>query len=305
MTRTIVVGYDGTDHGDDALALGRTLARIAGAELVVACAYPHDPLGESAAGLEVAQELRQDAEQALARARAWLDASAAAAMNGSLKLQAVAGASPSQVLHDLAEQAGAEAIVVGASHHGRGLRLLKGSTPQAVLDHAPCPVAVAPEGYRDAPHARSAPRRIAVAYDGTAESEHALAVAAAWAERAGAHLRIVTAVNSAAVGVYPPPPLDATAYEELAELARADARARVEEAIARLGGLDAEGVVLDGDPVDALVDESAADDLLCTGSRGQGPFRRVLLGSVSARLLRDAACPVLVVPRGSGEPEEA
>ncbi|HZV72143.1 MAG TPA: universal stress protein [Conexibacter sp.] len=37
------------------------------------------------------------------------------------------------------------------------------------------------------------------------------------------------------------------------------------------------------------------------GSRAQGPFRRVLLGSVSTHLLRDAACPVIVVPRGSGE----
>jgi len=27
----------------------------------------------------------------------------------------------------------------------------------------------------------------------------------------------------------------------------------------------------------------------------------VLLGSVSTHLLRDAACPVVVVPRGSGE----
>ena len=72
MTRTIVVGYDGTDHGDDALALGRLLAAIAGAELVVACAYPDDPLGESAAALEVTQELREDAEAKLERARAWL-----------------------------------------------------------------------------------------------------------------------------------------------------------------------------------------------------------------------------------------
>src|SRR5437868_13370788 len=77
MTRTIVVGYDGTDHGDDALALGRLLAGIAGAELVVACAYPDDPLGESAAALEVAQGMREDAERKLERARGWLAGAAA------------------------------------------------------------------------------------------------------------------------------------------------------------------------------------------------------------------------------------
>jgi nucleotide-binding universal stress UspA family protein len=306
MTRTIVVGYDGSDHGDDALALGRLLARIAGGELVVACAYPHDPLGESAAGLEVAQELRGDAERTLEKARAWLDGAAGGAGAPAADLRAVAGASPSRVLHELAEQTGAEAIVVGATHHGKALRLLTGSTPQAVLDHAPCPVAVAPDGFRDATHGDGVPRRIAVAYDGSPEAEHTLAVAAGWARHAGARLRIVTAVNSAAVGVYPPPPLDATAYEELAQLARDDARARLDDAIGRLEkGVDAEGAVLDGDAAARLVEESAADDLLFTGSRGQGPFRRVLLGSVSTHLLRDAACPVIVVPRGSGEPEDA
>ncbi|HMJ02597.1 MAG TPA: universal stress protein [Conexibacter sp.] len=310
MTRTIVVGYDGSDHGDDALALGRLLARIAEANLVVACAYPHDPLGESATGLEVAQELREEAERTLGKARAWLDGAGAPGAAGA-DLRAVAGPSPSHVLHELAEQTSAEAIVVGATHHGKALRLLTGSTPQAVLDHAPCAVAVAPDGFRDTPATAvgesSAPRRLAVAFDGSPEAEHTVAVAATWARRAGARLRVVMVVNSvAAVGAYPPPPLDVTAYEELSQLARADARARLDEAIAQLGeGIDAEGAVLDGDPVAMLAEESADDDLLFTGSRSQGPFRRVLLGSVSTHLLRDAACPVLVVPRGSGEPERA
>lgn len=312
MTRTIVVGYDGSDHADDALALGSLLARIADDGLLVACAYPHDPLGESAAGLEVANELRADAERTLEKARAWLDgatgAGAGAAAAGRFELRAIAGPTPSHVLHELAEQTAAEAIVVGATHHGKRLRLLTGSTPQAVLDHAPCAVATAPEGFRGAGDAGGAGglRRVAVAYDGSPEAEHTLATAAEWARRAGATLRLVTAVNSAAIGAFAPPPLDPTSYEELAQLARDDARARLDEAIARLGAdVAAEGVVLDGDPVAMLVEESAAEDLLFTGSRGQGPFRRVLLGSVSTHLLRDAACPVVVVPRGSGDPEGA
>ena len=40
-------------------------------------------------------------------------------------------------------------------------------------------------------------------------------------------------------------------------------------------------------------------DLLVCGSRGRGPLGRVVLGSVSAGVLRKARCPVLVVPRGA------
>jgi nucleotide-binding universal stress UspA family protein len=309
MTPTIVVGYDGTDHGDDALALGRLLAGIASAELLVACAYPDDPLGESAAALEVARGMREDAEGKLGRARTWLAgagggaAAGAAAVDGGVSLRAIAGASPAHVLHELAEASDASAIVVGASHHGRALRLLTGSTPDAVLDHAPCPVAVAPDGYRDAVRgAAGGVRQMAVAYDGSPEARHALEVAASYARLGGARLRVVTALNSAAVGIYPPPPLDVAAYEELSRVARAEAHGRLEEAIAALGSeVDAESAVLDGDIVSVLVQEAKTDDLLFTGSRAKGPFRRVLLGSVSTHLLREAACPVVVVPRGSGE----
>ena len=46
----------------------------------------------------------------------------------------------------------------------------------------------------------------------------------------------------------------------------------------------------------AALDEHEFDLLVC-GSRGYGPMRRVLLGGVSRKLIRRAACPVVVVPR--------
>jgi nucleotide-binding universal stress UspA family protein len=62
-------------------------------------------------------------------------------------------------------------------------------------------------------------------------------------------------------------------------------------------GLRAEAALLDGDPVEALVAESETLDLLVAGSRGYGPVRAVLLGSVSRALVRGAASPVVVSPR--------
>ena len=56
----------------------------------------------------------------------------------------------------------------------------------------------------------------------------------------------------------------------------------------------------DGDPADLLAAESELGvDLMIIGSRGYGPLGAVFLGSVSEHLMRRAACPVIVVPRGA------
>ena len=42
-------------------------------------------------------------------------------------------------------------------------------------------------------------------------------------------------------------------------------------------------------------------DLIVVGTHGRGPIRRAFVGSVAERVLREAACPVLIVRRkGSG-----
>jgi nucleotide-binding universal stress UspA family protein len=53
-----------------------------------------------------------------------------------------------------------------------------------------------------------------------------------------------------------------------------------------------------GDPVEILAGLTSHLDLLVCGSRGYGPLRAVLLGSVARRVAENARCPVIVVPRG-------
>ena len=57
--------------------------------------------------------------------------------------------------------------------------------------------------------------------------------------------------------------------------------------------------VVDGYADDELARFSATVDLLVCGSRGRGPLGSVMLGSVSAGVMRKASCPVLIVPRGA------
>ena len=82
---------------------------------------------------------------------------------------------------------------------------------------------------------------------------------------------------------------------------REDSRAALDKALAALPeGVTAGEEILEGDIVDELasLDEHEVDLLVC-GSRGYGPVRRVLLGGVLRKLIRRAACPVVVVPRGA------
>ena len=60
-----------------------------------------------------------------------------------------------------------------------------------------------------------------------------------------------------------------------------------------------EGTIQVGRPADRLIAMTEAVDVMVVGSRGYGPLKAVLLGGVSGQLIRSAACPVIVVPRGA------
>lgn len=64
-------------------------------------------------------------------------------------------------------------------------------------------------------------------------------------------------------------------------------------------GLRIDRHVLRGAPGSILLRVAEGADLLVVGSRGRGGLTGVLLGSVAQQLVRDAECPVVVVPSQS------
>jgi nucleotide-binding universal stress UspA family protein len=109
----IVIGFDGTDSGEDALALGMLLAGATGSVPLVTVVHPQEyPIGVGRVDAEWVAYMHEQAEQLLGRARRLLGEEAGA------EFREVSAPSESRGLHELAEQERAEMVVVGSSHRG-------------------------------------------------------------------------------------------------------------------------------------------------------------------------------------------
>jgi len=252
MFEHILIGIDGRRGGRDAIALARRLAAPS-ASFVLA----HVDAGPVSWWDHLMEE-----ERVFDRSASML-----AAERERAKIPAaiicVEGASPAHGLHDLAQERAADLIVVGSSRHALLGRVLLGDDARASLDRAPCAVAIAPHGYADS----STPlHEIGLGYDGSPESERALATARELAGRAGAEIKALRVITPANV------------REE------DTGNANWSESVWR-------------SQAEALSDFSRDLDLLIVGSRTHGSLGRVRHGSVPGYLLRHVMCPLLVVPR--------
>jgi nucleotide-binding universal stress UspA family protein len=166
-----------------------------------------------------------------------------------------------------------------------------GGEAERLLHGSPCPGAVVPAG-----GALDDVRTVAVAYDGGEESRAALRTAGALARRLVARLVLVAAVDPRPYG-----PTLAQSRPEAEATAREQAQRVLSQVVEGVGGdLPVESRVAVGPTSQALVQASTEDvDVLVMGSRGYGPVRSVLLGSVSRHVIAHASCPVIVVPRGA------
>lgn len=218
---------------------------------------------------------------------------------GELEKLHVERGSPAEQLRGLAEMGEADLIVLGSTHRAPIGAVVPGSVAEHLLHGAPARLAIAPRGYAQGstpPFVRDQLRVIAVGFDGSRESRAALAEATEIARLAGATLRVIT------VSPPPPPNLGAVATHAGTPPPVADLQGILHDTAAELPAeLRALPVHEKGDPVMKLIERAAEGvDLLVLGSRGRGPLLRIFLGSVSARVIREAPCPVMVVPRSAG-----
>lgn len=291
MYRKILVGYDDSDQAKDALALGKQVANATGAELVVGGVFLIHPMWHG--GIDPI--IREEEVEFGRKLEAGANAAEALA-------EPYPSTSPARGLHELAEEIGADLIVVGSAHRGPIGQALAGSVGVALLHGSPCAVAIAPRGYRE--HSGPSIDTITVGFDGSAESGLALTTASQLARTTGAKLKLVSVVETPVVGTGKSGGDGYHALKDAVEQQMRDQLAEARNAVPE--GIDVEATLSSGDPVRELVGAASAPrTLLVVGSRAYGPVHRVLAGSVSRRLVRSASCPLIVTPRGTHEPREA
>jgi nucleotide-binding universal stress UspA family protein len=273
MFGQVIVGVDGGSSGRDAVAVARLLVAPDG-RLALAYVYELTPV-RGASGAYGPGET----EESMALLEAEREASGVEAA-----LLPITASSVGRGLHYLAESEHADLLCVGSNTRSFAGRVLIGDVTRSALTGAPCAVAVAPLGYAS----RAATiATVGVGYDGSPESEAALAFARELAAHHGAALKALSVVEP-------------SGYASLVRSGgggEADER-HLEEAKAELAAVEGvEGEVAFGLAGEELALFSARVDLLVVGSRGYGPIRSLMLGGTAVHLAGNARCPLLVLPR--------
>jgi nucleotide-binding universal stress UspA family protein len=276
MFDNVIIGADNAEAGRDALALAQQLAAPRG-QLTLAYVQVGAPPPEPDSA---AMSLAADRQPVVTSLRSLRDES-----HLDARVVVVQTVSVAAGLHELAFRHDADLLVIGTSRRDLAERTLVRDDTRAVLKNPPCPVAVAPLGYGRRPPALD---RIGAAYDGSPESERAVALARELAARNGGRASAFEAVRE---------PLNVRdAWDPQPEIDERVAQAR--RRIATLGGVEARAAAsADGDPVEALAHYAESVDLLVLGSHAYRPTDSLLAGSTAQRLADQAPRPLLVLAR--------
>jgi nucleotide-binding universal stress UspA family protein len=135
---TILVGVDGSEHGDAALVFAAEEAALRGASLLVVCAW-EPPMMIAPLGVYTAEAFESLGENSKNIVRAAVARVAEIQPKVVCEGKAVEG-QPAAELLKAAESA--NIIVVGSRGHGGFASLLLGSVTQQVVHHARCPVVI-------------------------------------------------------------------------------------------------------------------------------------------------------------------
>jgi len=270
----LLVATDSTESADAAIRAALTITLHTGRAVKLLAV--HQPLPLAAPEVQIAESPDMEAElERVGVYAAW-------------PLEVVTG-DPAATIVNVAQNIGASLVIMGLGGHGLFERVLGDEMVLRVLRLGTMPVLAV------APGATTLPVNVLAAVDFTPSSIRAARLAADLMSPDGkltlTHIlsREIDGANWRGSN---------SAYD--GTLGRA-----FDLMVTDLGFKRAETVerkVLGGDPAKSLLAfaERLQPDLIVAGSHGRGFLTRLLLGSVSQRLVRDAHCSVLVAPPEEG-----
>jgi nucleotide-binding universal stress UspA family protein len=136
MFKTIMLALDGSEGGPGPAPYAKALAVESGARVIVV------HITEMIAG-RGAGPVYVDSDDRLTNVRDQVVALASAGVDTEL-VRSTSFRSPASAIAELATDLEVDVIITGGSNRGAVLGAILGSTPQALLHLAPCPVLVAP-----------------------------------------------------------------------------------------------------------------------------------------------------------------
>ena len=284
--KPVVVGVDASEAARGAAKLGALIAKAAATE----CRLVHAArdVWADLAVVQVPEQVEAFRRSVSDTARAQLERNLADVVPATvLERLIVKTGWPPAVLDDVLRDSGAELLVLGAKHHSALGRWLGGSTVQNVVRMLRTPLLVT-----GAPPA--AIRRVLTAVDLSYAAAPTLAAARRYAELFRAELRVLHTIEPLPILPEAPPPPSLQDYEGLLE-------DELKQKIWPLVGDPAvHKLVRHGSPEVTITAEAHAwqADLIVLGSHGKGWVDRMLLGSVTERLLQHLPAPTLIVPVG-------
>ncbi len=286
--KRILVGVDDSPQAAAAAALGVRLAEAMGGECILVhavrefwLAFAEEEIVERSAELRAAV-----VDAARRQLAAFLRGQVPEA---TIRSMLVRPGSPTAVLRDVAREVEADAVVLGGKHHVALRRWAGGSTAHNCVRSIGLPVLVT--GQRPGGGGVLF-RRILVAVDLSEAASPTAAVAGELATGLHAELRAVSVIEPPLPLPDVTPPLTPSEYSRLAE------RTLVKRVWPLFRDTTVQKVARQGRVVETIHLETSqwGADLLVVGSHGKGWGERLILGSVTERLLNDLPTSLLVVP---------
>ena len=186
MSKPIIAGYDPQTSDRAPVDFAVAAARFTGAPLVIASVCAGAAARERGDAGRLDEDLATDASGALNEVKRELEPEGIA-----VDYKELDNTSAARALHEAAEAQDAGLLVVGSTNRGAIGRVLPGSTADRLMHGAPCPIAIVPHEWE----AGGGLGTIGVAYVDTDEGREALRSGHALARRAGAKLRVLTALK--------------------------------------------------------------------------------------------------------------